>query len=344
MVDGTERERHWTAWTMHCSLFPETGKRSAGASMDQLLTFAVAAREGQYGLGAQVKVQSVQRALRHVAQRLVLDGHPDPLRSSPAQQSFDLPIARLLKKYKDEDPPAEPKLAIPISTITAIATKYRWNPHLEAVADLVIIAFFYLLRVGEYTTASNKKAKRTIALRDCDVRLWRKGQVIPHSAGRACLLMADSATICIAHTKNGTKGAVVHHECGIGPICPVAALARRIANMQGGPTTGSLSLVYHPSGRVTRVSDWDIGIAVRWGATYDRLLTRGYTLQRISSHSLRAGGAMTMKLNGASDSTIMQVGRWMSLTYLTYTHSQIGSLTAGLAVKMSTAFTFQNVG
>ncbi len=77
---------------------------------------------------------------------------------------------------------------------------------MEAVADLVIIAFFYLLRVGEYTTASNKKAKRTIALRDCDVRLWGKGQMIPHSAGRARLLTADSATICIAHTKNGTKG------------------------------------------------------------------------------------------------------------------------------------------
>jgi hypothetical protein len=117
--------------------------------MDQLLTFAVAVQEGQYGLGAQVKVQSVERALRHVAQRIILDGHPDPRRSSPAQQSLDLPIARLLKKYGDEDPPAEPKLVIPISTITAIAMKYRWTSHMEAVADLVIIAFFYLLRVGE---------------------------------------------------------------------------------------------------------------------------------------------------------------------------------------------------
>ena len=53
---------------------------------------------------------------------------------------------------------------------------------------------------------------------------------------------------------------------------------------------------------------------------------------------------MTMKLSGVSDSTIMQVGRWMSLMYLTYIHSQIGALTAGVAWKMSTAFTFQNVG
>ncbi len=81
-----------------------------------------------------------------------------------------------------------------------------------------------------------------------------------------------------------------------------------------------------------------------WGAIYDGLLLRGYTLSCISSHSLRVGGAMALKLSGASDSTIMRVGRWTSLTHLTYIHMQIGALTAGLAWKMSAAFTFQNVG
>jgi hypothetical protein len=71
---------------------------------------------------------------------------------------------------------------------------------------------------------------------------------------------------------------------------------------------------------------------------------QGYTLNHISSHSLRAGGAMAMKLIGVSDSTIIKVGRWTLLTYLTHIHLQIGTLTAGLAWWMSTAFTFQNVG
>jgi len=147
---------------------------------------------------------------------------------------------------------------------------------------------------------------------------------------------------CIVH---GVKTLpVVHHDAVGGRICPVAALARRVCNIQHASPMGSISAVYHSSGKVSRVSDREIGIAVRWGATSDCLLTRGYTLDRISSHSLRAGGAMAMKLSGASDSTIMRVGRWTSLTYLTYIHSQIGSLTAGLAAQMSTAFTFQNVG
>jgi hypothetical protein len=106
----------------------------------------------------------------------------------------------------------------------------------------------------------------------------------------------------------------------------------------------TLDTVYHASGCITSVSDCNIGIAVWWGATYDGLMTKGYTLTRIASHSLRAGGGMAMKLSGASDSTIMRVGRWMSLMYLTYIHTQIGALTSGLAWRMSLAFTFQNVG
>ena len=158
------------------------------------------------------------------------------------------------------------------------------------------------------------------------------------------LSQADSATICIKHTKNGMKGAVVHQSHGRGSICPVAALAQRVANIQAGPARGNINLVYHTGGRISRVSDCNIGIAVRWGATLDNLISKGYTLNRVSSHSLRARGAMAMKLSGASDSTIMRVGRWSSSMYLTHIHSQIGALMAGVAWKMSTAFTFQNVG
>ncbi len=249
-----------------------------------------------------------------------------------------------MKKFWDDDPKAEPKLAIPVSTITAIANNYRWDPNKEAMADLIIIAFFYLLQVGEYTSLSKPQEKRTITLWDCDVRLWKDGNLLPHSAGLEALLLADSATICIAHTKNGTKGAVVHHDAIEGPICPVAALARWIANIQQGPNKTPICWVYHASGSSSWVTDQDIGRGVRWGATFDCLLTRGYTLDHISPHSLRAGGAMAMKLSGASDSMIMKVGWWTLLRYLTYIHSQIGMLTAGLAWRMSTAFTFQNMG
>jgi hypothetical protein len=53
---------------------------------------------------------------------------------------------------------------------------------------------------------------------------------------------------------------------------------------------------------------------------------------------------MALKLAGESLDTIMRVGRWTSLTYMTYIHAQIGALAKGLAWKMSKQHTFHNVG
>ena len=73
-VDGAERNQSWTAWTEHNrSLYGTDAAEHEQVNTDKILTFAVAMREGKYGLGGPVKVQSVKRALRHVAQKFVLD-------------------------------------------------------------------------------------------------------------------------------------------------------------------------------------------------------------------------------------------------------------------------------
>ncbi len=181
-------------------------------------------------------------------------------------------------------------------------------------------------------------------MRKCNVRLWRKGQLLNHESDLHTLLCADSATISIANTKNGTKDVFVHHEAVGGNICPVAALARWMANLHGMRASTLLSTVCHPPTRTTRILDRDVTIAVQWLAMYDCLMAKGYTVDRVFLHSLRAGGAMTIKLSDTTDSTIMQISRWTSLTYLTYIYSQIGALLAGVAWRMSQQFTFQNVG
>ncbi len=100
-VDGTKRTRYWRAWTRHCQLYESViGRQPLDQdTTDRLLTFAVAVREGKYGLENQVKVQSVERALRHITQKLVLDGHPDPRRASPAQHSLNLLIAWIIISF-----------------------------------------------------------------------------------------------------------------------------------------------------------------------------------------------------------------------------------------------------
>jgi hypothetical protein len=143
-MDGPVKDRYYNAWTKHCRLYPDNDRGPHLPPFnigDMLLTFAVAVREGKYGLGRQVKVQSVAVALRSVAQKYVLDGHPDPRRASPAQHALDLPIARILKRFDDEDPAPEPKLAVPVSTIIAIASSYHFTKHHAAVADMIVPPF-----------------------------------------------------------------------------------------------------------------------------------------------------------------------------------------------------------
>ena len=52
------------------------------------------------------------------------------------------------------------------------------------------------------------------------------------------------------------------------------------------------------------------------------------------SNPLRAGRGMSLKLHGASDTTIMKMSRWYSLTFLMYINNQIGHISKGLEQTM----------
>ena len=70
---------------------------------------------------------------------------------------------------------------------------------------------------------------------------------------------------------------------------------------------------------------------------------KGFLLNRIGSHSLRAGGAMALKLNGIDTVLIKKYGRWTSDTFITYIHEQIAHLAAGVSTAMTTNLAFHNV-
>jgi hypothetical protein len=70
----------------------------------------------------------------------------------------------------------------------------------------------------------------------------------------------------------------------------------------------------------------------------------GYDPKRVGAHSLRASGAMALKLNGYTAEDIMKIGRWTSTTFLTYIHSQIAALNNGIAARTSRRVAFHNVG
>ena len=150
-----------------------------------LLAFGARVGTGFFGEKRQVGAQSVEKAMRHVAQTFVLAGFTDPRRTSGARK-LNLPFSRMLKTMRHSDPVTRPQLALPpVSCITAAAAARFHNgatSKQQAVADLIIVAFFFLLRVGKYTMPTGNRRTRTVQFRCQDVRLWRFGQLLDHTA------------------------------------------------------------------------------------------------------------------------------------------------------------------
>lgn len=73
------------------------------------------------------------------------------------------------------------------------------------------------------------------------------------------------------------------------------------------------------------------------------LTEKGMTPVLVGTHSLRAGGAIALKLHGYDNTTIMKMGRWTSLTFTMYIHNQIAHLSAGVSRKMGEKLPFLNI-
>ena len=241
-----------------------------------------------------------------------------------------------MRTYRREDPPPKPQLAVPVSVIEHLQQKAeRLGRHTKtaATADLATIAFFFLLRVGEYTMPASNKTTRTVQFRVKDVRFYHNGVIISNNSPLPVLLQANGVALCIDNQKNGTRGETIFHHAMPGNIiCPVAALARRVSSVVqlGGGDLAPISTV--GSGHVTAAN---VRVLLRSSVAALKLYRQGIKVADVGSHSLRAGGAMAMKLNGCDLITIMKSGRWTSLTFLTYIHNQVAHLGANITHRMA---------
>ena len=118
----------------------------------------------------------------------------------------------------------------------------------KGVGDLVMIAFYYLLRVGEYTVKSTRNSsKRTVQFRGQDVTFFKEkdGKLVQldRGASEEEILTADSATLKLDNQKNGWQGVCVNHWTnGDSYFCPVRALGRRIVHLRQFGGSESLNL------------------------------------------------------------------------------------------------------
>jgi integrase len=184
---------------------------------------------------------------------------------------------------------------------------------------------------------------RTVQFRRQDIRFFKDGSILPHSTPLLQLQQADAVRLYIDNQKNGQRGSTMHHTARAGPFCPVKALASRTYHLyQLSAADASLPISFVAPGN--HISSAQITLAVRESVVLAGLLNSGYSPSRVSAHSLRASGAMALRLNNVGEDLIKKLGRWSSSTWLTYIHSQISSLTAGLSERMVIHHVFYNVG
>ena len=127
-------------------------------------------------------------------------------------------------------------------------------------------------------------------------------------------------------------------------MCPVKALAHIIHEiLDSGGNEDTLLCSVENQGEWTPVESHHMVTAVRATAKELNLHLHAIDPDLVGAHSLRAGGAMALKLHGYDDTTIMKMGRWTSLTFLQYIHNQIAHLSHDISKKMSIALPFVNV-
>ena len=261
----------------------------------------------------------------------------------------------MLEGWRQKDPPITKKLPIEVDIpeyISRCARGVAATPQDHAVGDLVLIAFYYLLRVGEYTIkGSNNSTKRTVQFKMNDVTFFWKDPTgtlrqLSRSAPDADIMSAHSATLKLDNQKNGWKGDCIHQEHNGETVhCPVRALGRRYVHIRVHTTdsTAPISTYFLAHKRCT-ITDANIRACLKHAAAaLDYPSKKGIPIDRIDTHSLRSGGANALALSGFSDREIQKMGRWRSATFKEYIREELSCYAHGMSRKMKRNFGFVNI-
>jgi hypothetical protein len=309
-------------------------------------------REGHYGYGRQVRASTVSAALAAINKTILLAINKDPLKIEGTNNFIPI-ISQTLQGWAKDDPPTEKKLPVEVDVVEYLvkcSMAPGANSRLRCVADWILIAFYFLLRIGEYTSKGRSRQgdKQTVQFRMEDVTFFKtyddRLRQVPRNAPAAVILSADASTLKIDNQKNGWKGVCVsHHSNGLGPFDPVRALGRRYVHIRehtNDPKT-FLSAYFDETGHREDLRDSDVRSSLKTAAAVlDYPSQRGIPIDRVDTHSLRIGGANALSLAGYSKQQIQKMGRWRGETFLEYIRESLSDFSAGMSKKMSKCFGF----
>ena len=329
---------HWSLWTDFCdslSVSPALG--DVEDPIPFLQVFAFRYRRGLINTSRRpVRSRTVEGALRSIGQTLAGVGAQDPRLNSVGR--IDFRLQRQLAAYsRHDDPPARVKpIPVPILRHVMAQASLAHDPVNQALADMLCIAFFFLLRPGEYTgTASDTQP---FQLRD--VRFFLGSLPLNSTTTPAPqLLSASFVTLEFTTQKNSVRGEVIGlGRSGAPDFCPVLATARRVLHLRqaAAPPHQPLASYVDPASlTLRRIKPSDLTALLRLSV---RLLgpTYGFLPSDVSARSLRAAGAMALLCAHVDTDRIRLLGRWRSDEMLRYLHVQAEPVMRNFSSQMLT--------
>jgi hypothetical protein len=279
---------------------------------------------------------------------LACDGNPTKIAGSDRLVPR---IAQTLDAWRKVDGPVMKKLPVE-ANVPELLVKWGLSPTgteaSKAIGDLALVAFYYLLRIGEYTMKGTRnETKQTQQFKLCDVTFFKRdklGQLrqLPRDAPNHLIMSADNATLKLDNLKNGWHGVCISHEWNGDDIFDgIRALGRRYIHIRQhcrGTYNMYLSSVFDQGARFD-ITDKDIRVALKaTAAVLDYPATRGIPIDLIDTHSLRIGGANALSLAGYSDRQIQKMGRWRGETFKEYVREQLSNFSEGMSRSMKQCF------
>jgi hypothetical protein len=259
-------------------------------------------------------------ALRSVGQTFVSMGSQDP--RFTIQNKMDFRPQRQLACYSKEDPPPDRVKPIPITIIWHVLSAALLSATIDnlGVADMIVLAFFFLLRPGEYTAT----ASDTTPFRMCDVQLFiGPVRIDPATADEQSLWSTTFASLTFTTQKNGVRGEVIGlGRSGDPEFCPVLCLVRRILRLRHSNAPAETPLATYVSNQKWQpIKPADITVTLRLAAAVLGP-TYGFLPKDISARLMRAAGATALLCAQVDTDIIRLIGRWRPDEMLRYLHVQ----------------------
>jgi hypothetical protein len=317
----------WGIWQRFCHTLGTDPY--LGDGQDPLLLVQIFAQRYRDGRIApshhSVRSRTVEDAVRAVGQGFTRLGAPDPRLTSNGKLDFRL--QRQLAGYAKADPPPKRVKPIPLSIVMSCLGLARAAVTVSncAVADMICLAFFFLLRPGEYTGATTRATESApFLLEDVQLFIGRRRLAVLTCSD----LDLDSATfvsLTFTNQKNSVRGEVIGLALsGSIDCCPVKAVVRRIHALRADGAIGATPLASYritPGGRWSSISAANITDSLRLAVALHGPSV-GFLPTDISASALRAGGAMALLCAQVDTNLIRLLGRWRSDTMLRYLHLQ----------------------